>query len=321
MSDEKQLEPSNLFENVLAAATQVPGVRIDREEFLRGALGKKFSPDVVEKAIQVAPAAAGIGTDEIEKIANESIAWETARVTGISAVAGIPGGLAMAATVPADVAQYFAHVLRVAQKLGYLYGWGDLFQAGSKELTDGARATLTLFIGVMFGAAQANIAIGRIAAQAVEPVAKRIAARPLTQGVVYPVVKTVVKYLGIQMNKQIFGKAVGKAIPIVGGAVSGGLTFATFRPMSRKLRDELAKQAIADPAFYKMFDPEKFDLKSCPGAGDAELDDTTPIEVEWEYEADAENGPGRIKTDGKVPIREEDQVDGESTGSTESLEG
>ncbi len=285
MSDEKRLTPAEPFENVLAAAAQVPGVRIDREEFLRSALGKKYSPDVVEKAIEVAPAAAGIGPEEIGKIANDSITWETARVTGISAVTGIPGGLAMAATVPADVAQYFAHVLRIAQKLGYLYGWGDLFQSGGKNLTDSARTTLTLFIGVMFGAAQANIAIGRIAAQAVEPVAKRIAARPLTQGVIYPVVKTVAKYLGVQMNKQIFGKAVGKAIPIVGGAVSGGLTFATFRPMSKKLKNELAKQSIADPAFYETFNPEKVDPESCPKTEDG-LDSTMPIEVEWEYDVD-----------------------------------
>jgi hypothetical protein len=50
------------------------------------------------------------------------------------------------------------------------------------------------------------------------------------------------------MTKQTFAKGVSKAVPIVGGAVSGGITFATFRPMSAKLRDYLAGLPLADPA-------------------------------------------------------------------------
>ena len=37
------------------------------------------------------------------------------------------------------------------------------------------------------------------------------------------------------MTKGIFGKAVSKAIPVLGGVVSGGITFATLRPMGFKL--------------------------------------------------------------------------------------
>lgn len=41
--------------------------------------------------------------DRIEHIANESINFETAKVTALSTTAGIPGGLAMLGTVPADI--------------------------------------------------------------------------------------------------------------------------------------------------------------------------------------------------------------------------
>ena len=49
-------------------------------------------------------------------------------MTALSAIAGIPGGFALLATVPADTAQYLGHMLRVAQKLAYLYRWPDLFE-------------------------------------------------------------------------------------------------------------------------------------------------------------------------------------------------
>ena len=49
-------------------------------------------------------------------------------MTALSAIAGIPGGFALLATVPADTAQYLGHMLRVAQKLAYLYSWPDLFE-------------------------------------------------------------------------------------------------------------------------------------------------------------------------------------------------
>ena len=36
-------------------------------------------------------------------------------------------------TIPADLAQYFGHILRILQKLIYLYGWHDL-SLDSKEM-------------------------------------------------------------------------------------------------------------------------------------------------------------------------------------------
>ena len=48
---------------------------------------------------------------------------ERLKVSGISAALGTPGGAAMAATIPADIAQYYGCMLRVAQKLLYLYGF------------------------------------------------------------------------------------------------------------------------------------------------------------------------------------------------------
>ena len=39
------------------------------------------------------------------------------KVSAISFVSGLPGGVAMFGTVPADLAQYSGHILRILQKV------------------------------------------------------------------------------------------------------------------------------------------------------------------------------------------------------------
>ena len=52
------------------------------------------------------------------------------------------------------------------------------------------------------------------------------------------------------MTKDIFAKGVSKAVPVVGAAVSGGLTLATFAPMAERLRKHLAESELADVKYY-----------------------------------------------------------------------
>ena len=110
------------FETILLETTKLPIVKIDRESFLRKELQNRYTKEIVEKAIQYNLAYAGICVEDINKIAKSCIAAETMKVTTISATAGLPGGLAIIGTIPADLAQYFGHILRILQKLIYLYG-------------------------------------------------------------------------------------------------------------------------------------------------------------------------------------------------------
>ena len=56
-----------LFQNVLNTAMKIPGVRINREQFLRRSLSKYYKEDVVKTAIEYNPARAGISSDELNK--------------------------------------------------------------------------------------------------------------------------------------------------------------------------------------------------------------------------------------------------------------
>ena len=111
----------------LAKVVRVPGVRVNREEFLRQELRKlHMSDDAIERAIDSNPLLAGVALTEIDRLAEDAISYETNKSAAISFVAGIPGGFAMLGTIPADLMQYYLHALRIMQKLAYLYGWSEL---------------------------------------------------------------------------------------------------------------------------------------------------------------------------------------------------
>ena len=256
------------FSALLVGAARLPGVRIDREAYLRTALRRHCAEDEIRRATEETPAAAGIPLDILDRVANESIRYETAKVSALSAAAGIPGFIAMPATVPADLAQYVGHMLRIAQKLAYLYSWPDLFS--DDDLDDATKGVLTLFFGVMFGTQSANAAVGKVAEAMSKQVIKKLPEKALTKGVVYPVVKKVAGYLGAEMTKQTFAKSVSKAIPLVGAAVSGGLTFATFLPMSKRLKKHLSGLELAEPTGQVLVGEVVRD-EDPPGAGEVKV--------------------------------------------------
>lgn len=244
-------EESNKFEMILHSAMELPGIRINRADFLKKELSKYFENDVVEKAIKTNPAQAGISVKNLDRISQNCIAYETTKVTALSAASGIPGGIAMAATVPADIVQYFGHIIRILQKLAYLYGWSDLFRNGNDGFDDETSNQLILFIGIMFGVNAANSVITKISYSAAAKVEKTLLSKALTHGTVYPIVKNVSTKIGIKMTTSIFSKSVGKAIPFIGAAVSGGLTLSTFLPMSNKLKKYLITLPTASVEYYK----------------------------------------------------------------------
>ena len=238
------------FDTVLVEAAKLPMVRVDRELFLRKELRNRYNKEVVELAIEYNPAYAGISVSDIDGIAKSCIKAETAKVTALSTAAGIPGGFAIIGTIPADLVQYFGHILRVLQELIYLYGWQDLNLDGS-ELNEETKNILTLFVGIMFGVNGAVNAINKIAGQVAKQIAKKLPQKALTKGVIFPIVKKVCVLLGVKMTKDIFARGVSKAVPVIGAVISGGLTYVTFKPMSEKLKAYLASCKVADVEYYE----------------------------------------------------------------------
>lgn len=228
-----------VWNKVMSSALAIPGVQVDRETFLRSELRQYCSKDELEKAISNPVDV--LSEDRIDSLANSCINNHLLKVTSLSVVAGIPGGLAMAATIPADMAQYYWHTFVLAQKLAYLYGIPDLRDENG-NLTETSQDMLTLFVGVMMGAAAANNAIKNVSKAFAVQVVKRLPQKALTKTVYYPIIKQVAKWIGIKLTKDTFAKGVGKTIPILGGIISGGLTAATFHPSAKRLQKKLKEQ-------------------------------------------------------------------------------
>lgn len=228
-------------EEMIARACKLPYCKIDREEFLTRQLKGKISPARLADALENGTVNAGVSVDLLNRLAKGTISLESTKVTTLSATAGIPGGWAIAGTAPADLAQFYAHVLRVAQKLAYIYGYKEI------NLDDATQNVLMIFIGVMFGVGAATAALAKLAAANAAKIGAKVAAKPLSKYAIYNIAKKILAWIGVKVTKDGVGKAVSKAVPVVGGLISGGLSAATFIPMAKRLQKELAKFAAMSP--------------------------------------------------------------------------
>lgn len=223
----------------MKGALSLPGVKVDREQFLTSA----FSPYGDSKALSEKRPSDVFSNQVIERVAKAIVKNHTTKVTTISAAAGIPGGLAMLGTVPADLVQYYWHFLVMAQKLAYVYGWPDL-RDENNNLGDEAQGIMTIFVGVGFGVESASKAVREISKKAAEHWVKKLPRMALTKTFWYPIIKKIASWLGIKITKDSVAKTAGKVIPLLGGVISGTLTYATFKPMANKLRKELAQTSL-----------------------------------------------------------------------------
>ncbi len=202
----KNFDPKDFNLDVPATIPKVLAVQsnvIDRDEFLKESIGDYISEDMARIAIEENTKAAGIRRKLVDTIAGQIISSEVNKASGVSVAAGSTW-----ATLPADVVQYFGFVLRIVQKLAYLYGWKafDLTIEDGKLVSEESANELTRLIGIMFDAKEED------------------------------------KDIGAKMGKLTLAKGVVAPVPVLGGVLSGGLTYATLRPYAERLKDTLSEQ-------------------------------------------------------------------------------
>lgn len=245
-------------EDIIILGLRIPGVHIDREEFLRKQFMKNYANDVIQDAVKFNPAHAGITVEEIDNIADQVIQYERNCVSGISLALGAPGGVAMVATLPTDIAQYYGYMLRAIQKLLYLYGFPEINVENGVNIDDETMNLITLCLGVMYGV-EGSVASIKILSNALgKGVEKKLLQKALTKGTFYPIVKKISRWFSVCMTKQVFAGFFRKAIPVVGGVVGGGITYLSFKPCCDNLKKSLQDTALCNPSSKKSFD--EFDV-------------------------------------------------------------
>lgn len=265
------------IEDIIIMGLKVPGIRIDRSSFLQKELQHRFSQEVIDDAIANNPLHAKIPTEVIDKIADEIIKYERTCVSGISTALGMPGGVAMAATIPADIAQYYGYMLRVTQKLMYLYGFPAIDTEEKGQAFDSETMNvLIICMGVMYGVAGASNALKAMAKALAAGVEKQLLRKALTKGTIYPIVKNVAKWFSVKMTKEVFAGFFKKALPVVGGVIGGGITFLSFKPCCDKLKASLQNTMLSNPNYHPTEEDDDFIIV------DAELDPAADTEADAE---------------------------------------
>lgn len=221
------------LESIITSAIQIPGVKVDRKKFL----AEMFATEdvAIQDILDLGPIAANISQDRLTSLANKHILKRTSESSIASFVAGIPGGFAMAATIPLDVLQFFGMALRLAQELSYMYGASDLWQNGQVD-DEKVKNQLLLYCGVMFGVSGAVSGVRVLTTQIAKTTLKKLPQKALTKTFWYPIVKQMGKAIGVKVTKSTVAKGVSKVIPVIGGVISGGLNFASMMPMANRLQ-------------------------------------------------------------------------------------
>ena len=229
------------WDKVMTSALNLSGMTIDRKTFLKGVLSMYCNANNLDEAIE--SPTKFVDMRILDKIADACISNHCKIASATSFAAGLPGGWAMLATIPADIAQYYGHVLALAQKFAYIYGIPSLTDEYGK-LNESARDILTVFVGVMMGSEMANKVVGKVCKDLAIQAAKRIPQMGLTKTAYYPVIKEICKWVGVRMTTKTFGQGVGKLIPVIGGLISAGITATSFSASAKRLKKSLREQAL-----------------------------------------------------------------------------
>ena len=75
--------------------------------------------------------------------------------------------------------------------------------------------------------------------------------KALNKSVINPLFGKILSKIGSKASAQSFADLFASAVPVLGAAFSGGLTYVTFMPRCYKLRNTLRKYRLCDPDFYK----------------------------------------------------------------------
>lgn len=227
--DNKEVQGYELVTSLLSNKL----LKVDRREFLYHLFKEN---DQIDTILEKGPTDI-IDEQYIIRIAQKLINDTTLKSSAASFIAGIPGGPAAFATIPADILQFYGMSINLAQKLMYLYGYPDMYN--DDNLTEDGKNALIVFLGVMLGVSGASTAVKGISSDLAGQAIKKLPQKALTKTVYYPIVKKTLATLGVKVTKNSFARSVSKVIPVVGGAVSGGLTLVTLKPMGNKLQTTL----------------------------------------------------------------------------------
>lgn len=225
---------NNGWNAVLASILRIKGARVNRTEFLR---------QVFE---QLPAGRTWMSAETVQELAAKRIRRHTIETSAASAAAGLPGGFALLATVPADVMQYLWHTVVLAQELCYLYGTADLFSEDGR-LSDQGNGILTLAVCLMLGSrdTETENAFSALYRALKERALKNPSFLAVTARFWYHAAEKAAEWLGAKLAGTAARGGLSKFLPLIGAAVNGIASYATFSSAAVFLESSLRNAAKA----------------------------------------------------------------------------
>jgi hypothetical protein len=230
----------NLWSSLLEKVLKLPGAKVERWAFLEREFSRYCNVETMKRIKEFGTGKAGIEESIMNKVTTKVISGQSVSVTTLSFVSGLPGGLAMLGTIPVDLIQYYYNMVVTAQKLAYVYGWPDL----EGEEADGLPSMLTVFIGIMTGTITADREMASLSKELEGDVFKKLSYVALAKVGILILAKHAAGILETRLFLQGYTGLAAKAVPLVSGFVSSGITLVTFLPMANTLKNELRKVTI-----------------------------------------------------------------------------
>lgn len=223
---------NNGWNAVLASILKIKGARVNRTDFLREAFD------------QLPAGEQWMSGETVQELAAKRIRRHTLETSAASAAAGLPGGLALFATVPDDLVQYLWHTVVLAQELCYLYGTADLFSEDGR-LSDQGNGILTLAVCMMLGSRdpETENAFSALYRVMKERALKNPNFLAVTARIWYPAAEKAAEWIGTRIAGTAAKGGLSKFLPLIGAAVNGIASYATFSSAASFLESSLRDAA------------------------------------------------------------------------------
>ncbi len=232
------------LDDILERVFHLPGVQVDRDELLTKVFRREY-PRKMDAILEKGPVKAGVPREIIRKKARGRLKDATLKSSAASFMAGLPGGLTLAAALPADVMQNLIFSIRTAQEIAYLYGQENFWQGTVGFKNPESRYKLLSYVAVMFAVTGADQLV-RIMS---EPFGLMLGTK-IAEGTMQRIMERLAAVFGVKLTAEGTSKTVSKVVPVLGGVLSGGMTFWGMKRTGTRLIQDL------DQAYYNYLEAD-----------------------------------------------------------------
>ena len=231
-----QLQQNNTdisIEDIIRSALRDPDVVIDREQFIRKELGAFASPEQIGKAVAETPYAAGIDLKKLTDIAKQSIAMEANALSSFSKGS------------EDSSEKYLKQMLRVMQKLAYLYGVPN-FTIDADNIPDATMSKILSYGETVFGLNRAKKSVGTAAHTLMDNISGVIEKNTSTEGKkrLLPFGRNKIADTAMEIVGKTAHSGISSASEVFGTLFSGGTNQLLFRANADRLRRQFMKTVM-----------------------------------------------------------------------------